>query len=171
MNLRHILFSLLFVSFNALGQVRYIDYPSPFHPTIGTAGMVVSQNQASSDIGVEILNMGGNAIDAAVAVGFSLAITLPRAGNIGGGGFMLVYLSDKQKTIAVDFRSSAPQNISEDEFLFLKNNYDQRRYGYKASGVPGTVAGLLQTHKRYGKLSLKKILQPVIAQASTGNTS
>jgi gamma-glutamyltranspeptidase/glutathione hydrolase len=168
MNLRHILFSLLFVSFNALGQVRYIDYPSPFHPTIGTAGMVVSQNQASSDIGVEILNMGGNAIDAAVAVGFSLAITLPRAGNIGGGGFMLVYLSDKQKTIAVDFRSSAPQNISEDEFLFLKNNYDQRRYGYKASGVPGTVAGLLQTHKRFGKLSLNKILQPVIAQAQQG---
>ena len=72
--------------------------------------MVVSQNQASSDIGIEILNMGGNAIDAAVAVGFSLAITLPRAGNLGGGGFMLVYLSDEQKTIAVDFRSSAPQN-------------------------------------------------------------
>jgi len=82
MNLRHILFSLLFISFNALGQVRYIDYPSPFHPTIGTAGMVVSQNQASSDLGVKILNMGGNAVDAAVAVGFSLAITLPRAGNI-----------------------------------------------------------------------------------------
>ena len=168
MNLRHILFSLLFVSFNALGQVRYIDYPSPFHPTIGTAGMVVSQNQASSDLGVKILNMGGNAVDAAVAVGFSLAITLPRAGNIGGGGFMLVYLSDEQKTIAVDFRSSAPQNISEDDFLFLKDNYDQRRYGYKASGVPGTVAGLLQTHDRYGKLPLKKILQPVILQASKG---
>jgi gamma-glutamyltranspeptidase/glutathione hydrolase len=168
MNLRHILFSLLFVSFNALGQVRYIDYPSPFHPTIGTAGMVVSQNQASSDLGVKILNMGGNAVDAAVAVGFSLAITLPRAGNIGGGGFMLIYLSDEQKTIAVDFRSSAPQNISEDDFLFLKDNYDQRRYGYKASGVPGTVAGLLQTHDRYGKLPLKKILQPVILQASKG---
>ncbi|MDB2319028.1 gamma-glutamyltransferase [Gammaproteobacteria bacterium] len=168
MNLRHILFSLLFISFNALGQVRYIDYPSPFHPTIGTAGMVVSQNQASSDLGVKILNMGGNAVDAAVAVGFSLAITLPRAGNIGGGGFMLVYLSDEQKTIAVDFRSSAPQNISEDDFLFLKDNYDQRRYGYKASGVPGTVAGLLQTHDRYGKLPLKKILQPVILQASKG---
>ena len=148
--------------------LRYIDYPSPFHPTIGNSGMVVSQNQASSNIGVEILNMGGNAIDAAVAVGFSLAITLPRAGNIGGGGFMLFYLSDEQKTIAVDFRSSAPKNISEDDFLFLKDNYDQRKYGYKASGVPGTVAGLLQTHKRFGKLSLNKILQPVIKQAQNG---
>jgi len=130
--------------------------------------MVVSQNQASSDIGIEILNMGGNAIDAAVAVGFSLATTLPRAGNLGGGGFMLVYLSDEKKTIAVDFRSAAPKNLSNNDFLFLKNNYDQRRYGYKASGVPGTVAGLLQTHVRYGKLSLKKILQPVIKQAQRG---
>ena len=168
MTLRNILFYLLVVSFNAWGQVRYIDYPSPFHPTIGSSGMVVSQNQASSDIGIEILNMGGNAIDAAVAVGFSLATTLPRAGNLGGGGFMLVYLKDENKTIAVDFRSAAPKNISNNDFLFLKNNYDERRYGYKASGVPGTVAGLLQTHDRYGKLPLKKILQPVIKQAQKG---
>ena len=109
MTLKNIFFSLLFFASNAWGQVRYIDYPSPFHPTLGSSGMVVSQNQASSDIGVEILNMGGNAIDAAVAVGFSLATTLPRAGNLGGGGFMLIYLSDEQKTIAVDFRSSAPK--------------------------------------------------------------
>ena len=80
--------------------------------------MVVSQNQASSDIGIQILDMGGNAIDAAVAVGFSLAITLPRAGNLGGGGFMLVYLKEIDKTIAVDFRSAAPKNISNDDFLF-----------------------------------------------------
>jgi len=168
MTLKNIFFLLLFIAPSAWGQVRYIDYPSPFHPTIGNSGMVVSQNQSSSDIGVEILNMGGNAIDAAVAVGFSLAITLPRAGNIGGGGFMLVYLNDEKKTIAVDFRSAAPKNLSKNDFLFLKNNYDQRRYGYKASGVPGTVAGLLQTHDRYGKLSLKKILQPVIKQAQKG---
>ncbi len=168
MTLRNIFLSLLFVSSYAWGEVRYIDYPSPFHPTIGNLGMVVSQNQASSDIGVEILNMGGNAIDAAVAVGFSLAITLPRAGNLGGGGFMLVYLNDEKKTIAVDFRSAAPKNLSNKDFLYLKNNYDQRRYGYKASGVPGTVAGLLQTHDRYGKLPLKKILQPVIRQAQNG---
>ena len=87
---KKIIFSILFLASNSWAQVRYIDYPSPFHSTIGKSGMVVSQNQASSNIGVEILNMGGNAIDAAVAVGFSLAVTLPRAGNLGGGGFMLV---------------------------------------------------------------------------------
>ena len=165
---KKIIFLLIFLTTSSWGQVRYIDYPSPFHSTIGKSGMVVSQNQASSNIGIEILNMGGNAIDAAVAVGFSLAITLPRAGNLGGGGFMLVYLSDEQKTIAVDFRSSAANDLTKKDFLFLKNNYDHRRYGYKAAAVPGTVAGLLQTHKRYGKLSLKKILQPVISQAAKG---
>lgn len=156
------------IATNLTAQVSYIDYLSPFHPTIGQSGMVVSQNQASSDIGIQILDMGGNAVDAAVAVGFSLAITLPRAGNLGGGGFMLVYLKDEQKTIAVDFRSASPKSISQDDFLFLKKNYDQRRYGYKASGVPGTVAGLIQTHDRYGKLPLRKILKPVIEQARKG---
>ena len=165
---RKFIFSILFIASNSWAQVRYIDYPSPFHSTIGNSGMVVSQNQASSNIGIKILNMGGNAIDAAVAVGFSLAITLPRAGNLGGGGFMLIYLSDEQRTIAVDFRSSAPNNLSEKDFLFLKNNYDQRRYGYKASAVPGTVAGILEAHKRYGNLPLKQILQPVISQAKQG---
>ena len=111
MTLRAFFFSLLFVSLNALGQVRYIDYPSPFHPTIGNSGMVVSQNQASSDIGVEILNMGGNAIDAAVAVGFSLAITLPRAGNIGGGGFMLVYLNDEKKLLPCAVQLNGEYNV------------------------------------------------------------
>ena len=165
---KNLLAALLLGSVNLSAQVSYIDYLSPFHPTIGQSGMVVSQNQASSDIGVQILDMGGNAVDAAVAVGFSLAITLPRAGNLGGGGFMLVYLKDEDKTIAVDFRSASPKNITQDDFLFLKNNYDQRRYGYKASGVPGTVAGLIQTHERYGKLPLRRILKPVINQARKG---
>jgi len=165
---KNILATLLIGSVNLSAQVSYIDYLSPFHPTIGQSGMVVSQNQASSDIGIQILDMGGNAVDAAVAVGFSLAITLPRAGNLGGGGFMLVYLHDEDKTIAVDFRSASPKNITQEDFLFLKNNYDQRRYGYKASGVPGTVAGLIQTHEKYGKLPLKVILKPVINQAKKG---
>ena len=168
MNTKNILTALLIGSMNLNAQVSYIDYLSPFHPTVGQSGMVVSQNQASSDIGIQILDMGGNAVDAAVAVGFSLAITLPRAGNLGGGGFMLVYLKDEDKTIAVDFRSASPKNITQNDFLFLKNNYDQRRYGYKASGVPGTVAGLIQTHERYGKLPLRRILEPVINQARKG---
>ena len=166
--MKKFLVALFLISINLSAQVSYIDYLSPFHPTIGQSGMVVSQNQESSDIGIQILNMGGNAVDAAVAVGFSLAITLPRAGNLGGGGFMLVYLQDEQKTIAVDYRSASPKNISQDNFLFLKNNYDKRRYGYKASGVAGTVAGLIQTHDKYGKLPLRKILKPVINQAIKG---
>ena len=86
-------FLYFFITFTTVisAQQSYIDYQSPFHPTVSKYGMVVSQNHLSSDIGVHILNKGGNAVDAAVAVGFSLAVTLPRAGNLGGGGFMLVY--------------------------------------------------------------------------------
>ena len=120
LNMKKLFLILLFLSINSAAQVSYIDYLSPFHPTIGQSGMVVSQNQASSDIGIQVLDMGGNAVDAAVAVGFSLAITLPRAGNLGGGGFMLVYLQEEQKTIAVDFRTAAPKGILQDDFLFLK---------------------------------------------------
>ena len=156
-----IIYYFIILSINPLFSAQ----PNPIY---GKNGMVVSTSRDASLVGINILKKGGNAIDAAVAVGFSLATTLPRAGNLGGGGFMLVYLKDENKTIAVDFRSAAPKNISNNDFLFLKNNYDQRRYGYKASGVPGTVAGLLQTHNRYGKLPLKKILQPVIKQAQKG---
>ena len=77
---------------------------------VGNSGMVVSQNKESSDIGIEILEMGGNAIDAAVAVGFSLAITLPRAGNLGGGGFLLVYIKERDEIISIDYRGASSKN-------------------------------------------------------------
>ena len=93
--MKYLLSTVLFVSF--LNSTDYIDYLHPFHPTKSDSGMVVSQNALSSDIGVKILDMGGNAVDAAVAVGFSLATTLPRAGNLGGGGFMLIYIKEKMK--------------------------------------------------------------------------
>ena len=169
------LLTIFFVCTNVFPQVSYIDYTSPFHPTVNKSGMVVSQNIESSNIGIEILNMGGNAIDAAVAVGFSLAITLPRAGNLGGGGFMLVYIKEKNEIFSIDYRSKSPlrSNLKEIFNANLPQDYnsinrDLVRYGYKANAVPGTVAGLLSAHKEFGKLPLEQVLQPVIEQAING---
>ena len=102
-------------------SASYIDYVSPYHPVVGDSGMVVSQNRLSSDIGIEILNKGGNAVDAAVAVGFSLAVTLPRAGNLGGGGFMLVYIKDMDEAFFIDYRSQSPLNTGLKD-IFKKYN-------------------------------------------------
>ena len=169
------LFSLiLFFSYLHSGQ-DYIDYPHPFHPTASKSGMVVSQNTLSSEIGIEILDMGGNAVDAAVAVGFSLATTLPRAGNLGGGGFMLIYLKEKDEVFYIDYRSKSPRNSSIEKLLGTKEipDRDSQRwervdYTYLASAVPGTVYGLLEAHKNFGKLSLQEIMKPVISQAEEG---
>ena len=169
---------LIFSSFN-FSQQSYIDYLSPYHPVVGSSGMVVTQNHLSTDIGIEILNKGGNAIDAAVAVGFSLAITLPRAGNLGGGGFMLVYIKEKNEIFYIDYRSKSPLNASIDSIFELNGKkikpsqfedemYDKTRYGYKAPAIPGTVAGLLEAHKNFGKLPLEEVLAPAIRQAKNG---
>ena len=115
-----IIFVLLLLPVFVLGD-SYIDYKSPFHPTITDKGVVVSQNFESSAIGVQILDAGGNAVDAAVAVGFSLAITLPRAGNLGGGGFMLIYLEDSKEIFSIDYRSSSSKNANL-QFLFGTQN-------------------------------------------------
>ena len=174
MNYRYQLL-LALVFFHVQAQQSYIDYVSPFHPIESSSGMVVSQNDLSSQLGTEILNKGGNAVDAAVAVGFSLAITLPRAGNLGGGGFMLVYIKEKQEIYYIDYRSSSPLNANIKDLFntnlpkdYKKTDFDKSRFGHKASAIPGTVAGLLEAHRNFGKLSLKEILEPVIKQASEG---
>jgi len=173
---------ILFLTFSIslISQQSYIDYQSPFHPTVSKSGMVVSQNYLSSDIGVQILEKGGNAVDAAVAVGFSLAITLPRAGNLGGGGFMLVYIKEKDEIFYIDYRSKSPLNSSIENIFdiaksrnfkpqdFTNDMFDKTRYGYKAPAIPGTVAGLLEAHENFGKLPLQEVLEPVIKQAEQG---
>ena len=170
---------LFFFVFNLNAQQSYIDYLSPYHPTVSNKGMVVTQNNLSSDVGIEILNKGGNAIDAAVAVGFSLAVTLPRAGNLGGGGFMLVYLKEKDEIFYIDYRSKSPLNASIDNIFDLNGKnispidfsddvYDKTRYGYKAPAIPGTVAGLLEAHEKFGSLPLEEVLAPAIRQANEG---
>ena len=168
-------FFLLIISIQDIQLDEYLDYQSPFHPTVTSKGMVVSQNHESSEIGVQILEEGGNAVDAAVAVGFSLAITLPRAGNIGGGGFMLVYIKESQELFSIDYRSRSSLNSNLEDLFGSKSpsqikddDYDITKYGYKASAVPGTVFGLLEAHERFGRLPLKKVLQPVIDQAKNG---
>ena len=170
---------LFFFVFNLNAQQSYIDYLSPYHPTVSNKGMVVTQNNLSSDVGIEILNKGGNAIDAAVAVGFSLAVTLPRAGNLGGGGFMLVYLKERDEIFYIDYRSKSPLNASIDNIFDLNGKnispidfsddiYDKTRYGYKAPAIPGTVAGLLEAHEKFGSLPLEEVLAPAIRQANEG---
>ena len=111
------------------------------HPVWAANGMVASQEALSTQIGVDIMKQGGNAIDAAVAVGYALAVTLPRAGNLGGGGFMLVYLADEQRAIAIDYREVAPLTAYPDMFLDDAGNPDSQlsRFHGLAVGVPGTV--------------------------------
>ncbi|MDA9758353.1 gamma-glutamyltransferase, partial [Pseudomonadota bacterium] len=125
--------------------------------------------------GTMILESGGNAVDAAVAVGFSLTTTLPRAGNIGGGGFMLVYIKETEELFSIDYRSRSSLNSNLEDLFGSKSpaqiqddDYDLTKYDYKASAVPGTVYGLLEAHERFGDLPLEKVLQPVIDQARNG---
>ncbi|ACB97185.1 gamma-glutamyltransferase [Beijerinckia indica] len=143
-----------------------------FLPVLATHGMVVAQESMAARIGVDILQRGGNAVDAAVAVAFALAVTLPRAGNLGGGGFMLVHLAKSGKTIAIDYREMAAAATTPETFLNAEGQADpeRSRHGGLAVGVPGTVAGLALAHRRYGsgRLSLAELAAPAITLAQDG---
>jgi gamma-glutamyltranspeptidase/glutathione hydrolase len=146
--------------------------PSPAVAVTAAHGMVASQEKQATRIGVDILRQGGNAVDAAVAVGFALAVSYPQAGNIGGGGFMLVHLADRHETVAIDYRETAPQATTRDVFLDDKGEADPQksRDSGLAVGVPGTVAGLFLAHQRYGsgKLTLAQLIAPAIRLAREG---
>lgn len=150
-------------------QQSLLEYPSIHSPRVGLDGMVVSQNEMASAIGAKVLAEGGNAVDAAVAVGFALAVTLPRAGNIGGDGFMTAYLADQKKVTVIDFRSVAPRAAKPD--MFIDQEGEERpeaSVGYRAAAVPGTVAGLWMAHRRYGRTSWDKLVAPATALARDG---
>ena len=160
---------LLLISGFAFTQSSLIDYSHPYHPTYTQSGIVVSQNYLSSDIGVEILNKGGNAVDAAIAVGFSLTATLPRAGNIGGGGFMQVFIAKDKTILTIDFRSMAPKLATREFYQnAIREDDDVTRKGFKAIAVPGTVAGLFKAHELYGSLPMIDLIQPTITLLEKG---
>ncbi len=140
------------------------------HPVWAKNGMVATQEALASDIGLKILKDGGNAVDAGVAVGFALAVTLPRAGNIGGGGFMMIYDAKQGKTVALDYREKAPSSASRDMYLDENGNAvsDLSRYHGLAVGVPGTVAGLLKALEDHGTMSRGQVMAPAIALAENG---
>ena len=155
-----------------VSEAPIIRYDSRIHPTLGPAGMVASQSYLSSAVGAEILEAGGNAVDAAVAVGFSLAVTLPRAGNLGGGGFMLIHHAESGADIAIDYREMAPIGATRDMYLDENGDVDNHkaRFSHLSAGVPGTVAGLYKAHSEFGRLPWKRLLQPAIQQAREGVT-
>ena len=147
-----------------------VEYGSINHPVIDDEGMVVSQRMIASKVGAEILAQGGNAVDAAVATGLALAVVLPRAGNLGGGGFMVIYLKEEDKTIAIDYREKAPSAATRDLFLDENGDYDRKKaqFSLLSAGVPGSVAGFHHALTRYGTLTWEEVLQPAIALAEDG---
>ena len=139
-------------------------------PVEASHGMVVAQEPIAADVGLEVLRKGGNAVDAAVAVGFALAVTHPSAGNIGGGGFLLARFDDGH-TDFFDFREMAPAGASRNMYLDRNGNpTEDSIFGWRSAGVPGTVAGLADAHKKFGTLPWKDLLDPAIKLAADGFT-
>ena len=153
----------------AAQQRQLLEYPSIHSPTVGSRGMVVSQSEVASRVGANILKRGGNAVDAAVAMGFALAVTLPRAGNIGGDGFMTLYDAKTAKVHVIDFRSVAPRAATLERFVDPQGKErEEASRGYLAPSVPGTVAGLHLAHRKYGRLKWAAVVQPAIDLAEKG---
>src|SRR5580658_7948918 len=138
-------------------------------PVHAQHGIVVSTHEVAARVGVEIMQAGGNAVDAAVATGFALAVVLPGAGNLGGGGFMLVRMADG-KAHFIDYREKAPAAATRDMYLDGQGNVIEgaSEYGYKAIGVPGSVAGMVYAEQKYGKLTLPKVMAQAIRLAREG---
>ncbi|HAX9100687.1 TPA: gamma-glutamyltransferase [Escherichia coli] len=153
----------------AAPPVSYGVEEDVFHPVRAKQGMVASVDATATQVGVDILKEGGNAVDAAVAVGYALAVTHPQAGNLGGGGFMLIR-SKNGNTTAIDFREMAPAKATRDMFLDDQGNPDSKKSltSHLASGTPGTVAGFSLALDKYGTMPLNKVVQPAFKLARDG---
>ena len=151
-------------------QAPINTYNAIHHPVVGRNGMVASQNFLATEIGVDILRRGGNAIDAGVAVGLALAVTLPRAGNVGGGGFILLHLAEEDRTVVVDFRETAPAAAHADMFFEADGEVDNEeyRFSHKSSAIPASVAGFDHLLRNYGTMSWREVAQPAIDLARDG---
>jgi gamma-glutamyltranspeptidase / glutathione hydrolase len=171
--IRSVLFKFLSITFFALlPQLSQVAAHGQTISGLAIAekGMVSTQETLATNVGVDILKRGGNAIDAAVATGFALAVTYPQAGNLGGGGYMVVYLADKKQMKAIDYREMAPGKAHKDMFLDEQGNVDRQAilFSGKAVGVPGTVAGLIHALENYGTMSLEQVMAPAIELAEQG---
>ncbi len=163
-------FLMLGTSFSLISQSAIYSSKSIHHPIVAQSGMVASQHHIATQVGLDILEKGGNAVDAAVGVGFALAVVLPRAGNIGGGGFMLLYDAKQAKTTSYNYREIAPKAAHRDMYLDHEGNVDKTKFNasYHSIGVPGTVAGLLLALEKHGTMKREEILAPAISLAQNG---
>ncbi|MGH9839617.1 MAG: gamma-glutamyltransferase [Blastocatellia bacterium] len=163
-------FTLLVSLVNAPSRVApYSTHAAPRPPVRGKNGMVSSVSEIASQVGVDVLKRGGNAVDAAVAVGLALAVVWPAAGNLGGGGFMVIRLADGKAT-AIDYREMAPAAAHRNVYLDERGEYikESSTYGHQAAGVPGTVAGLALALEKYGTMKWAQVAEPARKLAADG---
>ena len=161
---------LILLCFALVIEADILNRGSIVHPAVSNSGMVVSQHYLATEVGKTILDQGGNAIDASVAVAFALAVVLPRAGNIGGGGFLVLHNAEENKNYALDYREMAPAAADRDMYLNEDGsvNKSTSRLGYLAGGIPGTVAGMWEAHQKFGSMPWKDLLKPAIQLAQAG---
>lgn len=166
--MRNFFFTALLIAVATSCTEAPVDYKIE-KTAYGERGMVVSAHPLATQAGVEILEKGGNAVDASIAVQLALAVVYPRAGNLGGGGFM-VYRDQKGEVITLDYREKAPSASDKDMYLDAEGNVIEglSTAGHMASGIPGTVAGLVESHARFGSLEFKQLFEPAIRFASDG---
>tara|TARA_B100001109_G_scaffold26826_1_gene20173 strand:- start:999 stop:2777 length:1779 start_codon:yes stop_codon:yes gene_type:complete len=167
--------SILSIQLEASDPIAYLDTlgyePAQKEMAESMNGMITTQHFIATSVGEKILNKGGNAYDASIAIAFTLAVVLPRAGNIGGGGFMVMYDAESKKPYSIDYREKAPENSYKDMYINADGSFNDKQlstFGYLASGVPGTVAGLWEVHNKFGSLPWNELLEDAIFYAENG---